>query len=81
VVKFITLDETEINCNWSTEQGLYVRDCFNPKRPVDDYDHLIKKFDSLEALFSEYSPMYRDKFHGDLSSKLNALAALQQLEN
>ena len=75
VVKFTTLEGTEIDCNWSTEQGLYVRCVFNPKKPCDDYDHLAKKFDSLEGLFSEYSPMYRDKFSNDLSSKLFALAA------
>jgi len=33
-------------------------------------EHFKSKFDSLESLFNEFSPKYRDKFSGDLTSKL-----------
>ena len=61
-VKFTTLEEIEIDCEWSVEMGIKVITVFSPKTPAKDWSSKHQKFDSLEALFSEYSDAYKDKF-------------------
>ena len=69
-VNFTTLEKIVIEVEWSTETGIYVVGCRDDKGKENLHLDKKKKFDSLEGLFNEYSPMYRDKFMGDLGSKL-----------
>ena len=68
LITFTTLEDSKIECLWGTQCGLVVQKV-EPAQP----NVTTTQFDSLEGLFTEYSPMYRDKFHNDLSSKLFAL--------
>eukprot|EP00357_Protocruzia_adherens_P037540 CAMPEP_0114990798 /NCGR_PEP_ID=MMETSP0216-20121206/11006_1 /TAXON_ID=223996 /ORGANISM="Protocruzia adherens, Strain Boccale" /LENGTH=113 /DNA_ID=CAMNT_0002354033 /DNA_START=215 /DNA_END=556 /DNA_ORIENTATION=+ len=66
LLDMVTLEDISGILEWSTQNGIKVRECSNE-------DYIFKKYDSFEQLLTEISPGYCSKFQNNLFDKLTAL--------